>query len=253
MQLQLIRSATLRLTLAGTTFLIDPWLAAKAEGRSYAGKMRSPLVDLPMTPSAVVDGIQAVLISHLHSDHFDETAARFLPPNIPVITHVRYVGQLRSHGLTNILGADDRYDFGPVEIKLTGGQHGPASVLEEMGPVSGFLLRAPNEPTIYWVGDSILCDEVREVIRLESPDVVVVHGCGATWGGVGPLVMDSAMVLETLYLSGRAIIVATHMDSVDHATVSRSDLRYAFRNDPAVQDRLIIPSDGEVLEFFTIA
>ena len=76
MQIQLVRSATVRVSMAGVVLLIDPWLAAKGEGRSYAGDVRSPLVDLPMPVEAVVDGVDAVLVSHLHSDHFDAAAAR---------------------------------------------------------------------------------------------------------------------------------------------------------------------------------
>jgi L-ascorbate metabolism protein UlaG (beta-lactamase superfamily) len=65
-QIQLIRSATLRLTIGGGTFLIDPWLAPKATGRSYAGTSRSPLVELPLPVAEVIAGLDAVLVSHLH-------------------------------------------------------------------------------------------------------------------------------------------------------------------------------------------
>eukprot|EP01035_Chromulina_nebulosa_P051614 gene51614-70290_t len=33
------------------------------------------------------------------------------------------------------------------------------------------------------------------------------------------------MVLDTVRLSGKATVVVTHLDAVDHATVSRADLR----------------------------
>lgn len=50
--------------MAGMTFLIDPWLAPKGQGRSYAGEVRSPLVELPIPLQDVVSGIDAVLVSH---------------------------------------------------------------------------------------------------------------------------------------------------------------------------------------------
>lgn len=251
MQIQLVRSATIRVSMAGVTLLIDPWLAAKGEGRSYSGDVRSPLVDLPMPVEAVVDGIDAVLVSHLHSDHFDAVAAKAIRPGTPVLAPARDVAGLRALGIADIVVVDGSAAVGSVEIVLTPGRHGPDDVLAAMGEVSGFLLRAPGEPSLYWVGDSILCDEVRDVIRSERPEVIVVHACGADWQGSGPLVMDAAMVLETLRLSPSATVVATHLDAVDHATVSRADLdrAAAAEVEEPQRRRLRIPADGEILAF----
>ncbi|HWQ87186.1 MBL fold metallo-hydrolase [Brevundimonas sp.] len=250
MQIQLVRSATIRVSMAGVTLLIDPWLAAKGEGRSYSGDVRSPLVDLPMPAEAVVEAIDAVLISHLHSDHFDTAAAAAIRPGTPVLAPEHDVAGLEGFGLAHVSAITGPTKVGPVEIVLTPGRHGPDEVLEAMGEVAGFLLRAPGEPSVYWVGDSILCDEVRQVIRSERPDVVVVHACGADWEGSAPLVMDAAMVLETMRLSAPATVVATHMDAVDHATVSRADLECAAADlDGPERRRLRIPADGEVLVF----
>lgn len=251
MQIQLVRSATLRVSVAGVVLLIDPWLAAKGEGRSYAGGVRSPLVDLPMPVEAVIEGIDAVLVSHLHSDHFDAVAAGAIPSGTPVLAPARDVEGLMALGVADVVPIERSAKVGPVEIVLTSGRHGPDDVLATMGEVSGFLLRAPGEPSLYWVGDSLLCDEVREVIRSEKPEVIVVHACGADWQGSGPLVMDAAMVLETLRLSEPATVVATHLDAVDHATVSRADLERAAaaKLEAPERRRLRIPEDGESLRF----
>lgn len=249
MIIQLIRSATLRLSIAGVSFLIDPWLAAKGEGRSYGGQARSPLVGLPIPEAMAVGGIDAVLVSHLHSDHLDDAAIDAIGSGIPVIAPARDVDQLISRGFIRVTGVADRTCFGPVEIELTSGRHGPDEVLGEMGAVSGFVFRAPGEPVLYWAGDTILCDEVRDVIWRTRPDVVVVHGCGATWGGVGPLVMDAGMVIETARLAEGAKVVVTHMDAVDHATVTRADIQSALRNPTLKHTNVLVPLDGDILEF----
>lgn len=250
MHIQLVRSATIRVSMAGVTLLIDPWLAGRGEGRSYGGETRSPLVDLPMPVEAVMDGVDAVLVSHLHSDHFDASAAAAIGPGTPVYAPARDVGGLKAFGLDQVSAIDGSMRIGTVEITLTPGRHGPDEVLAAMGEVAGFLLRAPGEPSVYWVGDSILCDEVREVIRSQAPEVIVVHACGADWEGAAPLVMDAQMALETVRLSGSANVVATHLDAVDHATVSRADLdRAAAELDVHQRRRLRIPADGEILTF----
>ena len=156
---------------------------------------------------------------------------------------------LRAFGVDDVTPVTDAVTIGPVEIALTPGRHGPDAVLAAMGEVSGFLLRAPGEPALYWVGDSLLCDEVWEVIRRERPEVIVVHACGADWEGAGPLVMDAPMVLETVRSAPFATVVATHLDTVDHATVSRADLEWAAVGlDGPDRRRLRIPADGETLD-----
>ena len=66
-------------------FIIDPYLAAKHTRPSYTGASPNPLVDLPCSPQEVIAGIEMVLISHLHSDHFDPAARELLPKTIPIL------------------------------------------------------------------------------------------------------------------------------------------------------------------------
>lgn len=249
MNIQLIRSATIRLIIGDLIFLIDPWLSSKGTGSSYAGELRSPLVELPFSPSEVVAGIDAVVISHLHSDHFDEAVRSMLDKTLPIICHRRDADILAGFGFTDVRAIEAQLEVGSVTISATDGRHGPDEVLVDMGEACGFTFRALREPTVYWVGDSILCPEVRAVIANERPDVIVVHACGATWRGIGPLVMDTQMVREVLQMAPDSFIVATHLDSVDHATVTRAQLRTAISSDRHALSRLRIPADGETLVF----
>ncbi|MFN4206869.1 MAG: MBL fold metallo-hydrolase [Agrobacterium albertimagni] len=249
MQIRLIRSATLVVEMADVRLLIDPWLAAKGEGRSYSGRATSPLVDLPLSVDELLHGIDAVLISHLHSDHFDDAAQRALPKSMPILCHGRDKAAISQMGFEDVRAIGQGLTLGSVRIRTTDGKHGPPEVLGDMGEVSGFLIEAPDEPTLYWAGDTVLCPEVKAVLADERPDVVVVHGCGALWKGKGPLVMDGPMVLETVRLSGHAKVVVTHLDAVDHATVSRADLRRIAAAASIDQSRLLVPEDGEILSF----
>lgn len=249
MQIRLIRSATLVVQVADVRLLIDPWLASKGEGKSYSGRGPSPLVDLPCRVEELLNGIHAVLVSHLHSDHFDEVAQRMLPKSMPIFCHARDRDQIAAMGFSDVRAIGDGTAVGGVTIRTTDGRHGPPEVLDDMGEVSGFLISAPGEPTLYWAGDTILCPEVEAVLADERSDIVVVHGCGALWQGKGPLVMDGPMVLDTVRLSGNATIVVTHLDAVDHATVSRADVRRMAAEASIDQSRLLVPEDGEILSF----
>lgn len=249
MQIQLIRSATLKVEISGTCLLIDPWLAEKGQGRSYSGRAQSPLVGLPIPVEDILNGVDAVLISHLHSDHFDEVAQRVIPKQMPILCHGRDVEVIRAMGFVNVRDVGAGLDVGQVHVRTTDGQHGPPEVLADMGDVSGFLLSSEGEPRLYWAGDTILCPPVQAVLRDEPPDIVVVHGCGALWDGKGPLVMDGEIVLETARAANGATVIVTHLDAVDHATVSRADIRRLAAAGADGADRLVIPEDGEILTF----
>jgi len=249
LHLQLLRSATLKIRAGAATLLVDPYLAEQGQGRSYAGVHTSPLVGLPMPVAELLADVDAVFVSHLHSDHFDDAAKALLPRALPLLCPAALAEPLRGFGFTDVTPIADGLDWRGWRLELTGGRHGPDEILEALGEVNGFVLRRPGAPTLYWIGDSIWCEPVLEALRKHAPDVIVAHACGATLRGVGPLVMDEAQVEALLRAAPQATVVATHLDAVDHATVSRAQLAAHFAHQPLLAQRLRIPADGETVSF----
>ena len=249
MRLQLIRSATLRMQYANQMCLIDPYLAARRTLPSYAGVSPNPLVDLPIPAEQVVAGIDMTIISHLHSDHFDAVAQQILPKDTAIFCQPGDEGRIAAKGFQHVTPVVASIQRQGITLTRVAGEHGEGKVLDDMGNVSGFVLQAEGEPTVYWAGDTIWCDPVRETITRFAPDVIIIHACGAVWGDGGFIVMDAAQAVEVCRAAPQSIVVATHMDSVDHATITRTDLR-AFARAAGVPDgRLLIPADGETLTF----
>ena len=84
MKLTQIRNATNRLEYAGTTFLIDPWLAPKhtlsfvdIPGMPFhipdpvKENQPMPFYDLPLPIEQIMEDVDAVIVTHLHPDHID--------------------------------------------------------------------------------------------------------------------------------------------------------------------------------------
>jgi L-ascorbate metabolism protein UlaG (beta-lactamase superfamily) len=84
MKLQLIRNATMRITYGGVTLLTDPMLSAVGGIESFAGVAPNPTIKLPLPMEKILSGIDAVLVSHVHQDHFDQTAFDALSKTIPL-------------------------------------------------------------------------------------------------------------------------------------------------------------------------
>lgn len=249
MQIQLIRSATLRLEYAHHIVLIDPYLAARHTRPSYTGKSPNPLVDLPFPPEQVIDGVELVVISHLHSDHFDPAAEQLLPKNLPMLCQPSDASALKAKGFANVTPINNRYAWRGITITRTAGQHGSGDVLQEMGIVSGFVFQAEGEPSVYWVGDTIWYPAVQEVIGTMQPDIIITHSSGAIWGKGTLIVMDAAQTVAVCRAAPRSIVIATHLDSLDHGTVTRQTLRAHAEAAGIPTERLLIPADGEVLSF----
>jgi L-ascorbate metabolism protein UlaG (beta-lactamase superfamily) len=249
MQIQLVRSATLRILYGETCFLIDPYLAAKHTRPSYTGVSPNPLVDLPCRPQDVVAGIDVAVVSHLHSDHFDPLARSLLPQDLPLFCQPGDEGALHEQGFRNVVPVTECVHWQDISITRTDCQHGSGGVLAEMGQASGFVFRADNEPTLYWAGDTVWCPAVANTISQVRPQVIVTHSCGAVWGDRIPIVMDGAQTIAVCQAAPDSVVVATHMEALDHATVSRAELRAAAEKNGIQPEQLLIPADGERLVF----
>jgi len=247
MQLQLIRNATLRLTLAGKTLLYDPMLGPAGSLPSYAGIAANPLVDLPVRPEEVLAGVEGVIVSHLHGDHFDEAARELLPRDMPVLAQPEDAPQLKGWGFTNVLALEDTDVWQGIEVTRLPARHGSSpEVLADMGPVAGYLLRAPGEPSLYLAGDTVWYPELAAAVAPLAPDVVVTHSGGAVWGENRELIlMDDAQTAAACQALPNSFFVAVHLEALDHCTTSRAQLRQTL--EAACPGRFVVPEDGETM------
>jgi len=247
MELQLIRNATMRFVYAGHVLLVDPYFAPKHSLDSYVGKARNPLIDLPCEPEDVMRGVEALIVSHLHGDHFDRVAQEMLPKALPLFCQPGDEERILAKGFQSVTPIKDSITWQDIRIARVPARHGSGAWADKMGNVSGFVLRAESEPTIYWCGDTIWYEDVAQTIAREQPDVIVTHSSGAMLEANEPIVMDIAQTIEVCRAAPNAKVVAVHLESLDHGTVARSDLRVHADQEGIAATQLLIPQDGETL------
>ena len=252
MKIQQIRNATIRIECAGKHFLVDPWFQKKGTGMiapspdPEKAKIPSPTTELPFPVEQIMEGIDAIIVTHIHPDHFDPETAAMLDKSIPVFTaNEETKSQIEGFGYTSVtVLKDEGTNFDGVILIRTEAMHGE-SPDHAAGPVCGIILQAAGEPVLYVAGDTVY---YKGVERALEPDVVVLNACGAELMGLGRLIMGAEDVLKVCEAAPDAAIIASHMDTVNHATVSRTGLRDFLRKH-GKDGRVSIPEDGECLEF----
>ncbi len=249
MEIQLLRNATMKIQYAGTTFLTDPVLSPKNTLPSLAGAQKNPTVDLPFPVPEILTGLDCIIISHDHPDHMDKAAISALPKDKPVFCQPPDETRLLQEGFLNVLPVEGTRNWGKIVIKRIQGRHGQGRTGKMLGQVSGFLFQADQEPTLYWVGDSIWCQEIQDCIEAHNPEVVITHSCGAAFSDTAPIIMDGEQTLQLVRATPGSTVVAVHMDALDHCRTTREMLRSMADQASVSRSRLLIPEDGEKLTF----
>ena len=250
MQLQLIRNATMRLEYGGHVMVLDPDFAPQHSRPSFTGKSPNPLVGLPVEVSEIINGVEAVIVSHLHRDHFDETAQHALPKDLPFFCQPGDESTIQSKGFSRCSPVNDEIAWQGISMTRTEGHHGVGEVLNLMGEVSGFVFRAQGEQTIYWTGDTVWYEAVQNVVNAKQPDIIITHSSGAMWDDFpDSIVMDAAQTIAVCRAVPNSTVIAVHMDSLDHGTVTRAALREQANIAGISESHLLIPANGETLRF----
>lgn len=257
--IQEIRNATIKVTYADTTFLIDPMFAKKGsyEGfpdthRSY---LRNPLVDLPVKPEMILEDVDAVIVTHTHLDHWDDAAQTAIPKNIPL-----FVQNKEDQKVIQLQGFKDvrvltQTTFEGIKLTKIGGQHGTDAMYRipklkaGLGEAMGVVFEADGHETVYVAGDTIWHPEVDQAIQSFKPDVIVLNTGNALVNGFKEsIIMGREDTHRATQKAPDAKVVAVHMDAINHMSVTRVQLA-EYVKDTGIQDKVLIPADGETLSF----
>jgi L-ascorbate metabolism protein UlaG (beta-lactamase superfamily) len=236
MKITLVRSATIVLGLGKRRILVDPMLdpaGARPPIGSTANPVRNPTVELPFPVEEVLSKLDAVLVTHRHKDHFDDTAAERLPRDLPVLCQPEDEAALRELGL-DARPVEATLDWNGLLVHRVSARHGFGAVAESLAPVSGFVLG-----DLHLASDTVWYEAVEETIERFRPRVAVVNAGGASFLEGGLIVMGVDDVRE---VSARVpVVVAVHMEALNHCHLARAELAAAV---PGV----VIPRDGETVE-----
>ena len=248
-----IRNATLRLDYAGVRFLIDPMLSDRQSWPGFEGTVnsaeRNPLVHLPLPIAEVID-VDAVIVTHLHPDHWDEAAQHALPKSLPIFAQNEAdAAVITGLGFTDVRILSESSAFNGVSLVKTAGRHGTEAhfkaIGDILGEVCGVVFSAAGQKTVYLAGDTILVDDVAYALATHRPEVAILNSGYAMIEGLeGSIIMGTEDVLSVHKATPETLLIATHMEAVNHCVLTRAELR-AFAEANGFAEKLLTPGDGE--------
>lgn len=245
MKIQLARHATLLLDYHGKKWLVDPMLSDVGVNPPIPktpNQLRNPLVPLAV-PFEELLQVDALLITHTHADHYDAAAAERLPKNLPLFCQPPDVEKFLAAGFTDVRPIEDERFFEGTRISRTGGEHGTGAIALALAPVSGFVLEAESEKTLYIAGDTVWCPFVRDALDAYQPQVIVINAGGARFNMGDPITMTHLDIQRIEQHAPQAQVIAVHLESINHCVQTRADLRAAL----GTENRTLIPEDGETI------
>lgn len=225
----------------------DPFLPAERDDRN-------PIVELPMSVDEILEGVDAVIVTHTHEDHFDQAAKEQLPKDMKMIMQDEQDAEMaKESGFTNIEVIEEEVgiDFNGVELTEVDGRHGHGETAKLMGNVMGIVFQHTDEKTVYLAGDTVWYEEVQQIIDTYKPEVILLNGGENQFvedGPVGPLIMGKEDVYEVYKAAPEADIIVSHMEAVNHWGLSREELKN-FINDKGMESNVVVPDDGEAYSY----
>lgn len=178
--LTFIGTATTLLRYGGFTILTDPNFLHRGQ-RAYLGHgLWSPRLTEPAMGVADLPVLDAVVLSHLHGDHFDRVARKGLDHALPIITTRHAARRLRSRGFPNAVALETwrthelRKGDDVLRVTSMPGRHARGALQAALPPVMGSVVEfvpADAAPlTVYITGDTLLIEDLLEVPR-RYPDL----------------------------------------------------------------------------------
>lgn len=252
MNIQLIRNATLLLHYADKKFLIDPFLSDQGAMPPFPNTanqhLSNPTVGISTSINEIIH-VDAVIVTHLHPDHFDDKAIEVLPKEIAIFAQNKEdVEVIKGEGFQNVFSLEEESSFESVTLSRTDGEHGAGEILKQTGKVSGIAFSHPNEKTLYVAGDTLFNEDVRTAIQKHKPEIIVVNAGAAQFLEGGPITMTKENVVQTYQEAPDATIVAVHMESLNHCLLTRDELKQ-FIEEKDLLNKVLIPDDGQTLSF----
>lgn len=246
MRITWVGHSTVLIELDGRRVLTDPVL------RTRVAHLRR---EAPLARDDVADELDAVLVSHMHHDHFDPPSLRQIDRRTRLIVPPGAGKACAKLGFGRVteLGVGDSTSLGAITVTGTYAAHRAGRLFARGSEAIGYLLGGSER--LYFAGDTDIFSEMRD---LRGLDVALLPVGG--WGPkLGPGHLDARRAAESLTLLEPRVAVPIHWGTLYRMGMARSrrallgDPPHAFAREaakvaPAVEVRILRPGETTTVE-----
>jgi L-ascorbate metabolism protein UlaG (beta-lactamase superfamily) len=215
-------NATTLLRLGPFTVLTDPNFLHRGQRAHLGYGLRSKRLTDPALVPALLPELDAILLSHMHGDHWDRIATRALPKETPVVTTPEAARCLDQRGFTATadLRPWETHEIsrgdGVLRVTSVPAVHGPGFLDKLLPQVMGSVLELLRGGEVTWrgfiSGDTLYRPFLGEVLQRCGPlDVLIPHLGGTRVAGV-LLTMDGRQGADLVELLKPPVTVPVHFD-----------------------------------------
>ncbi|CCH32588.1 MBL fold metallo-hydrolase [Actinosynnema sp. NPDC047251] len=221
--LMFVGNATTVLELGPFTLLTDPNFIRRGQWSYFGQGLASRRLKDPALTIDELPRLDAVVVSHLHGDHFDRVAARSLDRDLPILTTSHAARKLGRRGFRETVGLATWSDLtltrdgASLTVTSLPGRHALGPLAKLLPPVMGSMVEYRPRPDatplrVYLSGDTLVHRELHEIReRYPAIDVAVVHLGGTKVLGL-LLTMDGKQGVDLLHLLRPRHAVPVHYD-----------------------------------------
>jgi L-ascorbate metabolism protein UlaG (beta-lactamase superfamily) len=249
LKIHFIRHATFIIDTGNKKILVDPMLSDEGSLPpipSTPRKRKNPLIPLPVEKGSLLKGIDAVLVTHYHFDHFDKAAKHMLPKDMLIFCQPGDEVKLTRQGFTNIRAIEQSVEWEGLSITRFPANHGqgfPVKLL--LGKSSSYFLKTASD-SLFITGDAILDPWLIRSLTEIIPGSVVAYSGSAQFLFGKPITLNYESLRGIRQLVPEVKIVAIHMDAINHCLLTKDELRKLVIKEGFSED-IIIPEEGEIV------
>ncbi len=254
-----IGTATVLIRFGGLTILTDPNFLHGGERVHlgyglHARRLTEPALEIHQLPP-----LDALVLSHMHEDHFDRIAAQQLQKDLPIVTTGHAAAELRRLGFRQIRSlatwSTQSFDKDGRSLRVTAmpARHAPLVLTPFFPSVMGSMLEFTSSSgeldlRLYITGDTLFHDRLKQIpLRYPNIDIALVHLGGTRVLGL-MLTMDAEQGIEAVKVIRAGINIPIHYNDYDVFRSPLDDFRRAVER-AGLEQRVAYLAHGDVYEF----